>query len=95
VIADGPPETLGATAGATPTALVSFRAPAAEEDDLPVPADVERRDGRIAFRTPAPTRDLVPLVTWAADRGVELDGLTVTRPSLEDVYLELTEEASA
>ena len=28
----------------------------------------------------------------AADRGEELEGLTVTRPSLEDVYLELTED---
>ena len=28
----------------------------------------------------------------AAERGEELEGLTVTRPSLEDVYLELTEE---
>jgi len=62
---------------------------------LPVGAEVERRDGRISFRTPAPTRDLAPLVAWAAARGVELEGLTVIRPSLEDVYLELTKEASA
>ena len=61
---------------------------------LPAGAEVERRDGRIAFRTAAPTRDLAPLVAWAADRGVELDDLTVPRPSLEDVYLELTEESA-
>ena len=30
--------------------------------------------------------------TAAAERGEELEGLTVTRPSLEDVYLELTED---
>jgi hypothetical protein len=29
---------------------------------------------------------------WASARGEELEELTVTRPSLEDVYLELTEE---
>ena len=41
-----------------------------------------------AARTP--TRDLAPLLGWAAARGMELEGLTVTRPTLEDVYLELT-----
>ena len=54
-----------------------------------------RRDGRIArSAAPTPTRDLAPLVAWAAERGVELEGLTVTRPSLEDVYLELTKETA-
>ena len=41
-------------------------------------------------RTTTPTRDLAPLLSWAVVRGYELEGLTVSRPSLEDVYLELT-----
>jgi ABC-2 type transport system ATP-binding protein len=88
VIAEGAPDELGGT----PEAVIGFRAP----DGLPLPAGAERdpRDGRIALRTATPTRDLAPLVAWAAERGVELDGLTVTRPSLEDVYLELTEETA-
>ncbi|MEZ5233416.1 MAG: hypothetical protein R2749_12025 [Acidimicrobiales bacterium] len=32
---------------------------------------------------------------WAERRGFALDGLTVTRPSLEDVYLALTEDDAA
>jgi len=32
------------------------------------------------------------LTSWALERGVELRGLEVRRPSLEDVYLELTGE---
>jgi hypothetical protein len=36
--------------------------------------------------------DLAPLVQWAAGAAIELEALTVTRPSLEDVYLQLTEE---
>jgi hypothetical protein len=40
------------------------------------------------------TRDVVralhTLTTWAIDRQVDLIDLTVSRPSLEDVYLELT-----
>jgi ABC-2 type transport system ATP-binding protein len=77
-------------------AVVSFRVPySLREDRLPVPdgLDVERVDGRVTFRTVAPTRDLLPLITWAADRDQELEGLTVSRPTLEDVYLELTEES--
>ena len=46
----------------------------------------------VSFRTRTPTRDLAPLLAWAADAGIELEALTVTRPSLEDVYLQLTEE---
>ena len=44
------------------------------------------------FRTATPTADLLPLLSAAVARGEELEGLTVTRPSLEDVYLQLTEE---
>ncbi len=44
------------------------------------------------FRTATPTADLLPLLSAAAALGEELEGLTVTRPSLEDVYLQLTEE---
>ena len=57
---------------------------------LPLPAGttVERGIARLATRTS--TRDLAPVLQWAAAHDVELEGLTVTRPSLEDVYLELT-----
>jgi ABC-2 type transport system ATP-binding protein len=52
-----------------------------------------RLDGRhVRFATRTPTADLAPILNRAAQRGEELEGLTVTRPSLEDVYLELTEE---
>ena len=53
---------------------------------------MRRRDREVAFRSRTPTRDLAPLLWWAAERGIELEGLTVARPSLEDVYLQLTEE---
>ena len=44
----------------------------------------------MVVRTAHPTAVLRDLTTWAIERGEELDGLTVTRPSLEDVYLQLT-----
>jgi ABC-2 type transport system ATP-binding protein len=86
IIAEGTPDSLGRDQ----TAIVSFKLP----DGAPLPdgADVER--GHVRLRTATPTRDLAPLLGWAAERDVELEGLTVTRPTLEDVYLELTEEPS-
>jgi ABC-2 type transport system ATP-binding protein len=94
VIAEGTPDTLGR--GAAEAAVVSFRVPAGlDADELPLPDDleIERRDHAVRFRTLTPTADLAPLMSYAAVRGAELEALSVTRPSLEDVYLQLTEES--
>jgi len=45
----------------------------------------------VVLRTEEPTRVLADLTARAVARGDELDGLEVRRPSLEEVYLELTE----
>jgi ABC-2 type transport system ATP-binding protein len=48
------------------------------------------------METEDPTELLHRLTGEALERGERLEGLSVTRPSLEDVYLELTaEEESA
>jgi ABC-2 type transport system ATP-binding protein len=93
VIAEGTPDTLGRGAGET--AVVAFRLPdGVEMSDLPLPPDATLRPGdrRLSLRTATPTRDLFPLLAWAAARDTELEELTVSRPSLEDVYLQLTKE---
>jgi ABC-2 type transport system ATP-binding protein len=95
VIAEGTPDSLGR--GTTEAAVVSFHLPLdIDADDLPLPEDVhiERHGRTLRFRTETPTHDLAPLLSWAAVRGAELEALTVTRPSLEDVYLQLTQEAA-
>ncbi|MEA2220750.1 MAG: type transport system ATP-binding protein [Solirubrobacteraceae bacterium] len=46
-------------------------------------------DGRARVLTATPTRVLAELCAWAAGRGLELERLEVTRPTLEDVYLEI------
>jgi ABC-2 type transport system ATP-binding protein len=52
-----------------------------------------RRNGEtLVERTREPTRRLNELTAEALARGEELDGLEVRRPTLEDVYLELTGE---
>ena len=47
-------------------------------------------DGMVAVTTDTPTQALHELTAWAVARGIELQRLEVTQPSLEDVYLELT-----
>jgi ABC-2 type transport system ATP-binding protein len=52
-----------------------------------------RRNGReVVLRTTEPTRVLNELTAEALAAGRELEGLTVRRPTLEDVYLLLTAE---
>ena len=91
IIAAGTPDDLGGRADAA--SLVSFDRPGGERDaELrgAVAGDWTAANGRLVLRTPDPTRTLNELTGWAIARGVELDHLEVTRPSLEDVYLELT-----
>jgi ABC-2 type transport system ATP-binding protein len=52
-----------------------------------------RRDGEVVvMRTSEPTRLLNQLTSEALAEGRELEGLSVRRPTLEDVYLELTSQ---
>jgi ABC-2 type transport system ATP-binding protein len=52
--------------------------------------------GRVEIETDDPTELLHRLTSEALERGERLENLTVSRPTLEDVYLELTaEEESA
>jgi ABC-2 type transport system ATP-binding protein len=84
VIADGPPDALAA---GPREAMVAFRAPA--EPGAPLPVGAVTEGGWVRFTTPRPTAQLAPLLAWAAERGIELEELSITRPDLEDVYLEL------
>jgi ABC-2 type transport system ATP-binding protein len=54
-----------------------------------------RRDGQeVVLRTEDPTRALHELTTQALAEGFELESLEVRRPSLEEIYLSLTEETA-
>jgi ABC-2 type transport system ATP-binding protein len=87
VIAEGTPDSLGRDTGET---VISFTVP--DGADLPVPAQARMERSLVSWTTTTPTRDLAPVLAWAAERGVELHNLSVSRPSLEDVYLQLTQE---
>ncbi len=91
IVAEGTPETLGA---ARPITTVRFSIP--DPRDLPVTGDgPEVKGNKVTYRTADPTADLYTLTRWATRRGVELAGLEVTRPSLEDIYLDIVNEAGS
>ena len=75
-------------------AVISFKVPySGWADDLPTGPwkSPEHQDDLLVLRTDEATRALALLTTWAAERGEELAALTVTRPSLEDAYLRITQ----
>ena len=48
---------------------------------------------RVTYRTETPQETLLSMLLWAQSHNTRLEGLTVTQPTLEDVYLELTNGA--
>jgi ABC-2 type transport system ATP-binding protein len=87
VVAQGTPETL--RAGTAQLTHIRFELPSGVVPSaLPLKVIVE--EGVAVIETATPTRTLSDLTTWAVAQGLELPNLEVTRPSLEDVYLELT-----
>jgi len=87
VVAEGPPAALGGRDAQR--TRITFGLPAGVSvADLPLPAD--ERNGAVVIETTSPTEDLQRLTSWATQRDVALSALTVDRPSLEDVYLQLT-----
>ena len=90
IIAAGTPDDLGGRRDAE--CVISFELPDREPGavEAAVAGEWSRTNGRLSLRTGDPTRSLHELTGWALDNGIGLEGLEVTRPSLEDVYLELT-----
>ena len=91
IIAQGAPGSLsGPDPGAT---LIRFKL--AEGAALPAPVRATAREvgDRLEFSTANPLHFLHELTGWALAHEVALEGLEVSRPSLEDVYLHLTSDS--
>jgi ABC-2 type transport system ATP-binding protein len=89
IVAEGTPATLGGRDGG---AVIRFSLPAGSTpEDLPL-AGAKVNGSTVEVEAASPTRALHDLTSWAVQKGIELDHLEVDRPSLEDVYLELTRE---
>jgi len=79
-------------------AVVSFAVPyPGWEGELPAgPWQSPQQEGDVVLlHTDQPTKAMSILATWAIERGEELLGLTVTRPSLEDAYLQVTRDVDS
>ncbi|HYT29313.1 MAG TPA: ABC transporter ATP-binding protein [Actinomycetota bacterium] len=89
IVAQGPPSSLGGRD--TAASRITFRLPAGAPE-LPdsMRPETPGAGGVIELTAQDPTRLLHDLTGWALERGVALEGLGVARPTLEDVYLEIT-----
>jgi len=70
-------------------ARIRYRLPAGAPETPPLGQAVQA-DGSLEIRADDPTAALHALTGWALEAGVRFETLDVTRPSLEDVYLEIT-----
>ncbi|MGA3361173.1 MAG: ABC transporter ATP-binding protein [Solirubrobacteraceae bacterium] len=93
IIATGPPNELGGR-DARP-AEIRFELPDGWTlEQLPAVAALERtaEGRRVLIRTDQTLRATAQITAWALEHDVELAQFSVSQPSLEDVYLELTGE---
>jgi ABC-2 type transport system ATP-binding protein len=89
IVAEGTPDAIGGRNVANAT--VRFRA----VPGTPPPAGLDGRvtaDGFVEFAPDNLPVALHRLTGWAIEHGIDLDGLQISRPSLEDVYLQLTDD---
>jgi ABC-2 type transport system ATP-binding protein len=95
IVAEGTPGTLGGRDSMAAT--IRFTLPAGTgADDLPpqLRSLVAADDGHVTLATDTPLVHVGALAGWAQGRGIDLPDLDVRRPTLEEVYLELTGEPS-
>jgi len=92
IVAEGDPATLAGRDAAKTT--IHFRLP----PNTRLPESLARaasvRDGLVEMVSDDPTRALHELTSWAIAAQLQLEALEVARPSLEDVYLDITKEAN-
>ncbi|MBK5233625.1 MAG: ABC transporter ATP-binding protein [Thermoleophilia bacterium] len=96
IVAEDTPENLGGREN-LPTRITFVLPEGISPGDLPAAGRAAVEDelggnGRIAvIETDDAVKDLQVITAWALERNLPLTGLEVKRPSLEDVYLRLTE----
>lgn len=93
IVAEGTPQTIGGRAAGT--TLISFTVP--EGVQLPaLPGQAgqpETARGRVEIAVDDPMPALHAFTEWALAHDIRPENFSVLRPSLEDIYLKLTQEA--
>lgn len=95
IVAQGTPNEIGGREELPSRVEFTLPARIAATDLPPEFRAAARADGRVALDTADPTRSVHELTGWAINVGIQLDDLTVARPSLEDIYLRLTQDGDA
>ena len=91
IVASGTPTSIGGRDSGTVT--IRFALPEGiAVADVPVPVQ-SVDDGLVTVRTDDELRALHTLTGWALEKDLALPGLSVSRVSLEDIYLDLTRSA--
>jgi ABC-2 type transport system ATP-binding protein len=91
IVGEGTPQTLGGRERMA--TRISFTHPAGVAlGELPI--GTRAGNGRVTIESERPLADVKTLADWALSRGIDLPDLDMRRPSLEDVYLELTGDAT-
>ena len=91
IVASGRPDQLGPD-GAAAT-VVRFSLPEGVDSsrvERELGERLETSGNQLSLQTERPQQALYKLLAWADREGIALSGLEVRRPSLEDVFLELT-----
>ncbi len=87
IVVEGTPDELLNHAGGT---TIRYKL---AENAPPMPENLDggslQPDGHFLLVTDYPTKALHELTSWATTEGVELQELSVTRPSLEDLFIQL------
>ncbi len=97
IVAVGPPGQLGGR-HLRPSVVRLHLNPALTHDRWPEKFAGRVRvnnDGRSEFDSADPAPELSELTSWATSRGARIEGLEVARPTLEEIYLSLTDERNA
>ena len=89
IVAEGTPDTLAGRENAA--AVIRFKKPDKASLPLGIGAAARSDGDFVEVETTDPTRALYELTSWAVQQDLSLEALEVTRPSLEDVYLQITE----
>jgi ABC-2 type transport system ATP-binding protein len=92
IVAEGSPSSLVAQGGRS---TISFRLPAGTVLPAHIAPQFVVDGGAAEATTDEPARLLHDLTGWALSTSVDLQGLRVSEPSLEDAYLALAEDAEA
>ena len=96
IVARGRPDELGGAS--EQAAVIRFRVPGGVTPDQlrsAAQVPVEVAGGEASIRSEDPQAVLYRLLSWAEREGRRLEALEVSRPSLEDVFLQLTGGAPA